>query len=96
MGGHEVIRSRIRIARSLLAQTIPIPITSITSSSQCVADSSLDVTPGDGTGRAVRVRVDAEYESLFLGRVQFLPDFPTINIRAEEVVSYLGSVPCNP
>jgi len=88
LGGHEIIRSRIRVARSLLAETIPVPITSISSQSQCVPEPSLDVNAGDGTGRALRVRVTAGYQSLFLR------GFPTLTIRAEEVVSYLGSDPC--
>lgn len=93
MGGHEVIRSRIRIARSLLAEAIPVPITDITSQSQCVRDPSLDLVAGDGTGRAVRVRVEAVYGSFF---TRFLRGVPNLTIRAEEVVSYLGGVPCEP
>lgn len=94
MGGHQIIRSRVRLARFLLSDTNPIKLTEIRSRSQCVREANLDLDiDGDGVsepnGRAVRVQVEGDYHS------SFLPGFNTITIRAEEVVNYLGSVPCN-
>ena len=90
MGGHRIIRSRIRLARSLLAETLPIPVTSIRSRSQCVAENSLDLNAGDGSGRALKVQVEADYQPIYLRAL------PVVTIRAEEVISYLGSAPCQP
>jgi hypothetical protein len=95
MGGHEIIRSRVKLARYLLRDTIPIPLTDIQSQSQCVhaAEVDLDLDNNgtlDGKGRVVRVRVEGAYQSLFY------PGRPLFNIRAEEVMGYLGGDPCDP
>ncbi len=91
--GHEIIRSRIRVARSILAKSFPVPIASITSRSQCQADMNLDVVV-DGvnvnSGRALTVQVEVDYQPIYLSAL------PPITISAQEVTSYLGSSPCNP
>ncbi len=88
MGGHQIIRSRIRVARSLLAETLPIPVTSIRSRSQCVAADTLDLEVDDG--RAIKVQVEADYQPIYFHGL------PAITIKAEKIVSYLGSSSCEP
>ena len=90
MGGHEIIRSRIRVARSLLAETLPVPVTSIRSRSQCVDAETLDLQAADDRGRAIKVQVEADYQPIYL------QGLPIITLRAEKIVSYLGSSTCEP